>query len=356
MGRRKVMKKISVIIPCHNLIQTPLLDVPDQTIFDVCMQSVLYQTLGEENIEVILVDDASTDGGYTKNVLTEYEKQYPKQILVVLLSENQRQGGARNVGLSYATGEYVAFLDADDWVELCLYEKAYRQAAEVSADMVYFFHDVVKGSLSVPMDDMDTPAGVCVISDVETRKAFLMSQIVDYRCTTKLYRRQMLLENKILFPAHMIYEEPLFTYPCMFYGTTYVILPEILYHYRINHSSTMHINHNFEALSCHPKVQLLLFTEMVDRGLFEIYHEEISYHFLHSYFYETLLFAALQKIEMDVNFFRQTQNTVLSLIPDWKHNTYIQREPEALLSQVLQTGLTHRFSQSELDRFVSVLG
>lgn len=77
------MKKISVVVPCYNTAEY----------LDRCMQSILKQTIGFENIEIILVDDASTDGGATLSLMMEYEKKYPDNIMVIPLEQNLRQGG-----------------------------------------------------------------------------------------------------------------------------------------------------------------------------------------------------------------------------------------------------------------------
>ena len=96
------MKKISVIIPCYNA----------QAYIPRCLHSIFSQTIGMETLEIILVNDASTD--HTLDILLQFENKFPDSVIVVNLEQNIRQGGARNVGLSYASGEYVAFLDADD--------------------------------------------------------------------------------------------------------------------------------------------------------------------------------------------------------------------------------------------------
>ena len=76
------------------------------------------------------MDDASDDEGATWALLEEFERAYPESIMIIHLEENLRQGGARNVALGYATGEYLAFVDADDFVEKDFLEKVYRRAVE----------------------------------------------------------------------------------------------------------------------------------------------------------------------------------------------------------------------------------
>lgn len=100
------MKKVSVIIPCFNATKY----------LPKCFMSLVQQTIGIDQIELIFVDDASTDEDATWNMLQEFERAYPESIMILKLEENMRQGGARNVALQYATGEYIAFVDADDFV------------------------------------------------------------------------------------------------------------------------------------------------------------------------------------------------------------------------------------------------
>ena len=118
-------KKVSVVVPCYNV----------SDYLDRCMESLLKQTIGIENIEIILVDDASTDNGATWEVIMKYEQLYPDTIIAISLEQNLRQGGARNVGISYAGGEYLVFCDADDWMSLKALEHVYRKAKEVDADV-----------------------------------------------------------------------------------------------------------------------------------------------------------------------------------------------------------------------------
>ena len=101
------MKKVSVIIPCYNAVKW----------LPKCFMSLVGQSIGIDNLELIFVNDASTDDGQTWNMLNEIEKAYPESIIIIDLPHNRRQGGARNEGLKYASGEYIAFVDADDWVE-----------------------------------------------------------------------------------------------------------------------------------------------------------------------------------------------------------------------------------------------
>lgn len=89
---------ISIIIPCYNV----------EKYIDRCLESVVNQTIGIENLEVLCVNDASTDG--TLNKLHSWERRYPNEIAVITYEVNQRQGGARNIGMKYANAEYFGFI------------------------------------------------------------------------------------------------------------------------------------------------------------------------------------------------------------------------------------------------------
>ena len=95
-------RKISIIIPCYNA----------QQYLDRCLLSLVNQTIDLDKLEIICVNDASTDGTWDK--LCSWESRYPENFLLVDCEKNGKLGRARNIGLSYATGDYIAFLDADD--------------------------------------------------------------------------------------------------------------------------------------------------------------------------------------------------------------------------------------------------
>lgn len=102
---------ISAIIPCYNV----------EKYIDRCLSSVVQQSIGMEHMQIILVNDASTDNTLEKLLL--WETRYSDNILVITYEQNIRQGGARNIGLNYATGDYIGFVDSDDWIEPDMYDR-----------------------------------------------------------------------------------------------------------------------------------------------------------------------------------------------------------------------------------------
>lgn len=118
------MRKISVIIPCYNVA----------SYVDRCITSIVVQTIGIDNLEIICIDDASTD--HTWEHLQKWEQKFPENILLIRQEVNRRQGAARNVGLQYASADWVAFVDADDWLEPDYFEQLYAPVTQFECDVV----------------------------------------------------------------------------------------------------------------------------------------------------------------------------------------------------------------------------
>ena len=117
-------KKVSIIVPVYNV----------EKYLRECLDSLVNQTL--KDIEIICINDASPDNSL--KILKEYKKKYPKLIKIIDLKNNVGVGYARNHGLDKAQGEYIAFVDPDDYVDVTMCEKLYAFAKKNGADLVPF--------------------------------------------------------------------------------------------------------------------------------------------------------------------------------------------------------------------------
>lgn len=88
----------------------------------------------------------------------DFEQKYPENVLIVNCEKNGRQGAARNIGLSYATSEYIGFADDDDTFEPEMYEDLYEKAISYNCDMVMCDHDTITGSDICQQSQPDIPA------------------------------------------------------------------------------------------------------------------------------------------------------------------------------------------------------
>ena len=165
--------KVSVIVPVYNA----------EKYLTERVGNLLNQTLDE--IEIIFIDDASTDG--TLSVLEEAKNQFPNRVRVLSHKENKGPGAARNMGLAVASGEYIGFYDADDVIDVTMYEKLYNKAKENDADIVdcAFYRESQQRALRHFTEDI-----VGEISDAQ--KAVMLQGGF---CVTKIFKRSLILDG-----------------------------------------------------------------------------------------------------------------------------------------------------------------
>ena len=329
------MKKVSVIIPCFNATKW----------LPKCFMSLVQQSIGIAQLELIFVDDASTDNGATWQMLQEFEKAFPENILILKLEENMRQGGARNIALQYATGEYIAFVDADDFVAENFLEEAYRYAKHENADLVQFEYEFYTDRLGTVSSGRTITPEIIEIHSHDERARLLMAEKVTYGCWNKLYRHALLKEANVTYAEHVIYEEPLFVYPLLFYTKKIVITNDIFYYYRQNDTGTMRNDmKQEETLRMHATVQLAVWNFMKQTPFFAEYYEEIKLYFLHTYLYETLYFAKLRGFTISFSFYQELEKTVTAEVTDYETSPYQKMIPMQMkLYHQIAKGVTEKW-------------
>lgn len=335
------MKKISVIIPCYcaseYLIQ--------------CYSSLINQTIGISSLELIFVDDASDDNGKTWNCLLAFEQDYPENITIIQSKENLRQGGARNKALSYASGEYIAFCDADDWLDHTALERAYTYAKNTNADIVQFQHFYYIDEQHIQPQSNTEASFVIEINTIEERKAFLNSEFMGLGCWNKLYRRDMVLQAGVKFAEHVIYEEPLFTYPLLFVINRFAQLNDCLYYYKYNPNGTMmHYMNDMRTLTDHISVQMQVYDFMLNSPYFSNYKDEIDLYFIHTYLYETISFSKLRTFPEVYIIFQHLGGVIRNHFPYLYQNPYLQSDACKKQRHILKLALENA-SKEEFEEF-----
>lgn len=334
-------KKVSVIVPCHNV----------EKYLPQCFLSLAEQTIGIEHLELIFIDDASDDENATWGMLQEIERTYPDSIAVIHLDKNMRQGGARNIAMKYASGEYLAFVDADDWVEKDFLEAVYKAAKKENADIVQFGHRVYADSVGELKElGRQYKAETFLIESTEQRKMMLMSEKLTYGCWNKLYRRELVERAGAAYAEHVIYEEPLFVYPLLYYAESFVILPEQYYFYRQNFNGTMHSDmKEQDSLMQHAKVQRETWDFMQRTPFMSSFCEEIKFYFFHTYFYETLYFAGRRNIRLNLEYYQELCNGIKDTLGLPVRSVYFERFPaQKELAERMLTAM----SQEELNAYI----
>ena len=315
------MAKISVIIPCFNAAKH----------LGRTMDSFITQTMGMDNLEIILVDDASTDGGATLDMCMEYEGRYPENIIVIPLEENMRQGGARNIALIYASGDYVLYCDSDDWLVPKALERLYDIAVQYDCDVVEFDNiDTASYDVSdeiVRYGDMDDE--YWEINTVDERREYVVGNRTTPGCWNKLYRRPMLVENNIRYAEHVIYEEPAFTYMVRFVEKKHYYVHEVLHYCYLHTGSTMRSDYESRKFD-NMKTIDELYCNLVDKGFMNEYSEEIEYIFWYWYFFSGCCFAAGKLTFFTADEFAGLKEHTAEIVKDIRINKYFKRKFENL--------------------------
>lgn len=208
--------KVSIIIPVYNVSQY----------IRRCLDSCVNQTM--EEIEIIAVNDCSPDPLDTE-IMLEYEARYPQKIRCIWHSENKKQGGARNTGIAAARGEYLNFVDSDDYIEADMCEKLYTTAKENEADYVYCDYYEVRGA------NKKIIHRYCEL-DAENKRA-LHPYCVAWGSVIK---RELFFKNNLKFAECMLYcEDVPMVYLLLRLANKIVKFHEALYNYCIREGSAI---------------------------------------------------------------------------------------------------------------------
>jgi glycosyltransferase involved in cell wall biosynthesis len=219
--------KISIIIPVYNV----------EAYLEQCLNSVIQQTLPE--IEIICVNDGSTDR--SPQILEEFAKKDAR--IKIINKKNGGIGSARNKGLEHIIGEYVGFVDSDDWVEAHMYEKLYENATANNCDMVmcstHLFDEMTqKLSYDEPYFTLESfdESFDGVIFDHNKTASFLFG--INVTAWNKLYKASFLKENNILFPTEVEFEDNPFFYEAYLKAKRVSLVRDPLYFYRVNRNGS----------------------------------------------------------------------------------------------------------------------
>lgn len=298
---------LSVIVPVYNMAADGKLNY--------CMDSLVNQTITD--YEILAVNDASTD--HSLEILREYEKRYPGLVRVITYEQNKRQGGAKNEGLKAANGEWVSFIDSDDWVTPDYYEKLLHMAKETGADLVGCDYCLVTRHTMTPgtaaANNSQEQTGLL---DHDRHGSLIMrsgSMVI------KIYKHSVIIENHLTFPEGIFYEDncagPLWS----LYFTRFERVEEPLYFYYQHKVSTVH-HITEEKCADRMTAAALFYQECADRGFLEQYRQEISYRFTELYYVITL-FTYMQGVSGPrLSFVKKLRRGLLERVPDFQENPY----------------------------------
>lgn len=271
------MDKVSIVIAAYNI----------QDYIGRCLDSVINQTY--KNIDIIVVNDGSTDK--TLSIINSYANNDDR--LKIIDQKNMGLLASRKVGFNHATGEYILFIDGDDWLELNAIEIMYNSIKKDNYDIVqckYF----IKGDSGRVLKDIDKNLGV-IEADTLIKK-LLLSQI-NHNIWTKLIKMDYIKDNNIHFMEEITYGEDLaFTFELFMRKPKILIIENCLYNYfqrsdsltKVISTKVLEINNVLRHIK----------DELINNQLYSNYIEEFEYFvYRHAYLsYQNYIFYSQSEL------------------------------------------------------------
>lgn len=292
------MPKVSIIVPVYNV----------EKYVEKCLKSLVDQTLQE--IEIIVVDDGSQDD--SKNIIDKYIKKYPDKVRY-LYKENGGLSSARNFGIPYATGEYIAFLDSDDYVELTMYEEMYNLAKKEDSDMVecdfiWEYPNKKKYDYGVVYNGK--------------KEAIEKARVVAWN---KLIKREIIENEKIEFPFGLRYEDVEFFYKLVPSLNKISFMKKYFIHY-VQRDNSIANTQNTKTKDIF-KVLNNVIEFYKNKGYYDEYKEELEYTYLRLLLCSSLKRMCKIKDKQERKIaLNNTWNNINTNFPNWRKNRLLKKK------------------------------
>ncbi len=296
------MIKVSVIIPAYN----------SEKYISRCLDSVLGQTM--KDIEIIVVNDGSTDK--TLDILKGYKAENP-EIIKIIDQQNQGQSNSRNNGIRVTEGEYIAFVDSDDYIEPNMLEVLFEKAEKSNAEVVVGDTNCVYPNKSVIIK-----SGVDFESqnlNTEQKKALLFMYPVVWN---KIYKKSFLIENELFFESGMWFEDVLFINKMVSVIKSISFVEDVIYNY-IQHPNSITYTYSEKLLDL--KLMLDKTLEIYkEKKLYDEYYNELEYmyarYMLATYIKRLSKAKSLKRFKEGIKF---AKRCVKNAFPDYRKNPYV---------------------------------
>lgn len=309
--------RFSVIVPVYNVEQ----------FLPKCLDSALNQTFYD--YEIVAVNDGSTDG--SRRILSQYEQQSEK--IRVIDQENKGLGGARNTGIEYASGDYLVFLDSDDYLPAYMLQEVDTYLQEYHLDILAFDCNQVDTAGNVLQ-----LATVADISDEYTSLSQKQFLLMEPTACLKAYRRSLYTEHGVFFPERLWYEDLATVFKLAPYANRIGYLKKPLYNY-VQHEAS--ITHNPDTTRMREIVTAFDSTLQYyrEQNLFADFHDELEWScILHVLYYSAFRFLGHSYDRSDMEKMYQYCETVF---PGWRKNKYLshRKDTRYLMNLVIE----HRY-------------
>lgn len=253
--------ELSIIVPVYNV----------EKYLPICLDSIINQTF--KKWELIIVDDASTDK--SSEIIHTYSSAY-NNIVPIFLKHNIGVGNARNKGIEIAKGQYIGFVDADDWIDQNFYKKLISNIIKDKSDIAICgvkTEYVNAKSSTYRYKYMDSN---CIDHNYALR-LLVNSQNIDQFISpivpNKIYLTSFLKKYNLLFDPSKSFQDDFFTFFCLVYASKISLVPDVYYHYFQRPNSITHIFSKQLVNDC-LDVLMQIKNKLIKENLLQTYHQE----------------------------------------------------------------------------------
>lgn len=285
--------KISVIIPVYNLSRW----------IEKCVKSVLEQTVSD--IEIIVIDDGSKDDSY--KIVKQIQNEYPEKI-ILLSQENSGQAVARNRALDLACGEYIVFVDGDDYIEKTYLECLLEKIEHEKLDCVVCGYERVDEQGNVLQR---------VCPDISNE----MYQMKFLAACSKIFRLSYLRENSIRFPEGKLYEDVSFSWQVLFLSDKIGVIDCVGYKYLMREGSSSNSRISLSKVPFQENKQTI---KKIMLKIDEDKRELFIYSILTQYAYQVFILARKSPVKIVKELCKTLQSDLKESIPKYWKNSYLK--------------------------------
>ena len=305
------MIKVSVILPVYGVAQY----------IEKCAQSLLDQTL--QDMEFIFVDDHGPDNSIdlVKQLIAGHPREH--QFVFLKPEHNMGAGLARNYGIPHAQGEYLAFVDSDDWVEPRMFESLYNEAKKQGgSDLCYcqISKDYTDGQ---PSEILKNPEIALGPMTAESKRYFLTHYVSMF--STYIYKKEMVVRGELHFPESRSADDSFFITSALVMAQSMAHVDEPFYHYMIRPGSVTTTKDSVKY-----QRRLATFSSMMaflkEKGVYEGNKDEIDFIYLKKGYFSSVFNYVSNSTEPKKTTLNEIRDELLRQVPDYAHNPYFKKK------------------------------
>lgn len=299
--------KLSIIVPVYNMAADGKLEY--------CLESLVKQKV--KGYEIIAVDDCSTDNSF--EILKAYEKDYPDRFRAIHSEVNKHQGGAKNIGLKASKGEWIGFIDSDDWITDNMYERLIQRAEETGADLVGCDYCLTgEHSMKVGQVVPNNKAGQSGVLNDEKKRSLILD---GGSLVVKIFKRSMIIESELWFPEDIFYEDNALGNSYLILAKHFEYIEEPLYYYYQHDTSTVH---TISEKRCEDRMEAgrLMLEEAKRHDYFEDFKPELEYSFTLLFYINTLFTYMAGVNKTRYGFVKAMGKEMKNTFPKFQNNPY----------------------------------